>query len=196
MERNKTSSPKGETVVNHFQDKLVFSLAERQTFDKDVLKQAIAGCVQVNKTDDATDRTGVDYIATLSEGARIYIDAKARMKGASRYWKHNEPELALETWSVIPYRDNPGKVGWTLSESSEVDMILYTFDPSDCKYFYLLPFQHLRLTFIDKLDEWKHKYGTMTERSNGWMSEAIFVPASVVIGAICSSMNGIARSDI
>ncbi len=182
--------------MNYFRDKFEFSLAERQAFDKEVLRQAIDGCTEIAKTDHELDKTGVDYIATLSAGAKIYIDAKARMKGASRYWKHNEPELALETWSVVPRFGRSGKIGWTLSESSDVDMILYTFDPSDCNCFYLLPFQHLRLAFIERLDEWKRKYGTLTERSNGWMSEAIFVPASTVINAICSKMNGITRYDM
>lgn len=181
-------------MTHDFNAKLSFSLGEREKFDLDVLKAAIYGCVHVEKTDEQTDRQGADYVATLRKGAKILIDAKAREKGASRYWKHGEPELALEKWSVLPTDKNQGKAGWTLNESSIVDLILYTFDPSDSKMFYLLPFQHLRVAFIKNYGKWQKQYLVKRQSSKQWQSEAVFVPASVVLQAIAAEMKGVADS--
>lgn len=178
-------------VKHDFTQKLEFSLGEREKFDIETLKNAIAACMSVEKTDTTMDKQGVDYIATLKGGAKIGIDAKAREKGASKFWRRGEAELALEIWSVCP-TEKPGKVGWTLSDRSNVDMILYTFDKSDWNKFYLLPFQHLRMAFNRQGRDWCGKYLRKKQHSNGWTSEAVFVPASVVIKAIADEMTGFA----
>lgn len=163
-------------------------MGERQRVDLQIIKNAINQCVDVRKTDVAVDKTGVDYIATLENGATIGIDAKARERGASRYWKTGEAELALEIWSVVSKDTAKRKIGWTLSSSTNVDMILYTFDPSDWTKFYLLPFQHLRMAFYRNGREWLKRYGSKKQTSDGWQSEALFVPASVVLSAIMDCM--------
>lgn len=178
-------------ITNDFTQKLAFSLGEKESFDMKLLKRAIVGCVDVIKTDAEHDRRGVDYIATLRKGAQILIDAKTRERGASRWWKDGEPELALEKWSVVPDFRQRGKAGWTLKEDNPVDMILFTFDPSDCRVFYLLPFQHLRMAFIHNMNTWQRKYQTKRQNSNGWQSEAVFVPAKAVIDAITMEMRGL-----
>lgn len=175
-------------MKHSFQEKLEFSLGARQTFDLELLKNNIVGCVSVVKTDAEADRAGIDYVATLRQGAQILIDAKARAAGASRYWKYGEPELALEVWSICPTAGKPGKVGWTLSESSNADMILFTFE--DAKVFYLLPFQPLRMAFQKNYSSWLRTYGSRKERSTRWTSEAVFVPASVVMDEIRRQMRG------
>ena len=81
--------------INYFEDELNLSLSLAQ-HDMDLLKKIIPYCVDVQKTAAEVDKTGVDYIATLSSGARINIDAKTREKGSSKFWKHGEPELVLE----------------------------------------------------------------------------------------------------
>lgn len=186
-------------MIHDFVDKFEFSLGKREQFDMELLKESITGCVDIKKTDEETDKAGVDYIATLRRGAKVLVDAKARDKGASKYWKNGEPELALEIWSVCPSENSEGKVGWTLNENSEVDLILYTFDPSDCNSFYLIPFQNLRLAFIKNFREWKSKYGVKEQESKkeesgkNWTSKAIFVPASVVIRSVSETMTGQTR---
>ena len=79
-----------------FEERLAFSNGERGKRDAEILKHAIQNCIDVRKTDEATDRKGVDYIATLSGGAEIGIDVKARGKGYSRYWKNGQEDLMLE----------------------------------------------------------------------------------------------------
>ena len=174
---------------NDFDQKLSFSLGERENFDMNLIRKALApSCVSVEKTDAETDKTGVDYIATLRRGATILIDAKSREKGSSRFWKNGEPELALEKWSVYPDPWQQGKAGWTLNEKRNTDMILYTFDPSDTRTYYLLPFHHLRMAFMHNLKAWEQRYGLKKQVSRRWRSEAVFVPAGVVLDAIRKEM--------
>ena len=172
-------------------ERLAFSLGEREVFDIKVLKEAIPGCASIIKTDEKTDKAGIDYVATLKGGAKINIDAKARDKGSARFWHHGEPDLCLERLSVCPEKQGGNeKIGWTLSQSSNVDMILYTFAPTEYHGFYLIPFQHLRMAFLRNGCEWVEKYGYKFQRSNGWRSKAVFVPASIVLNAVIDVMQG------
>lgn len=173
--------------MNGWKEKLEYSLGQQQDFDFQLLKQHIPRCVSIRKTDTEQDKSGVDYVATLANGAEIFIDAKTRMAGSSKFWKNNEAELALEVWSVVNK-----KVGWTLNTASNVDYILYTFDKSDWNKYYFLPFQLLRKAFYEKGAAWKEKYKQREQWSDGWKSAAIFVPASVVLNAIQETMTGAA----
>ena len=177
---------------NSFAGKLEFSLGAREQFDITLLLSAISKCEAVEKTDVETDKSGSDYEATLKGGARVFIDAKARESGASKYWKHGEPELALELWSVCPEAGRAGKIGWTLSTKSNVDLILYTFDRKDSDRYYLMPFQHLRMAFQRNGPEWVKRYGRKKQTSDKgkWKREACFVPASVVLNAVMAEMTG------
>ena len=105
--------------MNNFYEKLSYSLGHQQTVDCNILRSHIPKCIGVEKTSVDIDRTGVDYIATLQGGTKIFIDAKTRTPGCSRYWK-GEPELAIETWSVVEKKIP----GWTFNEKSDVDYIL------------------------------------------------------------------------
>lgn len=171
-------------MIHDFNEKLAFSQGARRLTDLMILKQAIPGCVEVRKTGYKEDLKGVDYVAVLKGGAEIGIDAKARERGASKYWKTREAELALEIWSVFPCGENTSKIGWTLSDSSNVDLILYTFDPSDWDKCYLLPYQMLRIAFIRNREDWEKRYSKKMQDSGNWYSQALFVPASVVLKAI------------
>lgn len=156
--------------------------------DERLIKRLIPNCIGVQKTDIDTDKSGIDYTARLSGGAEIGIDVKTRDKGASKYWKHGEAELALEIWSVCPVGGRYGKIGWTLSESSNVDMILYKFDVTDSLKVYIFPFQFLRMAFMRNGKEWVKRYSRKRQNSGSWSSEAVFVPASEVKKAIMSEM--------
>jgi len=177
-----------------FLERLQFSRGVREASDIETLKRIIPGCISVKKTTTEQDKEGVDYIATLRRGTEIYIDAKTREKNASRWWKHGEPELACEIWSVMPGgKFNTPKehaiTGWTLSESKKTDLILYTFDESDCQECFIIGFQHLRMAFIQHFAEWKKRFKVKNQTSyNGsikWESSAVFVPVSHVLNAIC-----------
>jgi len=170
----------GSLTVYNFEDMYKISMGKRGQSDIDTIK-SILSCSNVQKTNTDIDLQGVDYIATLRNGAKINIDAKTRTKGCSRYWKNNMPELALEKWSIVNK-----KTGWTLSESSPVDYILFTF--YDVKECYLLPFQLLRVAFRRNIKSWYKSYKVDIQKStsggNSWQSECVFVPVNVVIDEI------------
>jgi hypothetical protein len=169
-----------------FTERLEFSRGTNEEKDIDILRKYIDGCVSVEKTNTEEDKKGIDYIATLRNGAKIKIDAKTRSENCSKYW-HNGPELALETWSAIPNKFNKGKVGWTLDEGKEVDLIFFKFYPSDTDKLYLMSYQLLRMAFRRNYKVWKQKFKTDVQSSNGWESQCIFVPA----GTVLNSMNEI-----
>ena len=171
--------------MNNFYEKLSYSLGEQQRVDSELLKTCIPNCVSVKKTDTATDKTGIDYVARLDGGAEIYIDAKTRLPGCSKYW-NGEPELAIETWSVVEGR----KIGWTFSKKTNVDYILYTFPKEDYAGYFLLPFQLLRSAAKRCYYEWERLYPKHYQANNGYKSEALFIPASVILAEIQNEMTG------
>lgn len=172
-----------------FNRDLEFSLGKRERVDVETLRKAIPNCISVKKTDVNTDIKGIDYIAKLDHGAEIFIDAKARRKGAVK--KGFEPCLALELWSVCKDAKHPiGKIGWTCSRETNVDMILYTFDKSEWDKFYLIPFQFLRMAFQHNYKVWKKQFKPRKQNNGAFESEAMFVPASIVLKAVSEQMTG------
>lgn len=179
-------------MIHDFQQNLEYSLGAQEKFDINILKK-IFNIDDIQKTTVEVDKTGIDYIATLRRGGTINIDAKTRKPGASKFWDYGEPDLALEIYSSIPDGSYPGKIGWTLNEASEVDYVLYTFDKSDSDKFYFLPFQLLRNGFRQRYNEWTKKYFKKYQPNKGYLSQAVFVPASVVIAEINRQMTGTAH---
>ena len=171
-----------------FAERLEFSLGENIRQDEQIISKIISGCAKVEKTNTSTDKSGIDYIAHLSGGSKINIDVKTRDKGASKYWRRGEPELALEIWSVCPEYGQVGKRGWTLSDSTQVDYILFKFHEQDSNKVYMLPYQQLRQAFINNGHKWIKLYGRKRQNSGDWKSEAVFVPASQVLKGIMSEM--------
>ncbi len=169
--------------MNLWQEKLTYS---QTLIDSDLsrIRRYFPKCQMVGKANLEQDKKGADYIATLKGGAKIFIDVKTRVKGASRYWQYGEPELALESYSVVENE----KLGWTLNDSAITDYILFTFDPSDTELFYILPFQQLRKAFWRNFKSWKEIYELKKQASDNWHSSAMFVPASIVVKAVTKLM--------
>lgn len=179
-------------ALHRFEEKLEYSRGVREQTDALTIQSLLTGCTGVVKTDLTTDRAGIDYVATLRNGATVYIDAKTRTPGCARYWRQG-PELALERWSVRPagkYATTQArqKTGWTLSEASHVDYILFTFAPVDSSLVFLYPYQLLRVTFRRMLPEWAQLYKKDVQDSGSWESECLFVPESVVWAEMRHSM--------
>ncbi len=190
-----------------FREQLARSKARRQDSDIDTLRLMFPRSARVSKTTAAEDRAGVDYHIILRRGARLLVDAKSREQGCARWW-NGSPELALEIWSVKPgglYRTPPAqqKTGWTLDESSDVDLILFTFDGADHEYAYVRSLPLLREVFRRHAREWQARYKTDIQCSRygnlRWQSECVFVPLPVVDDAIRqvsrSCRNSIARAE-
>lgn len=181
----------GGERINNWDEKFSYSLSAQQQFDMSLLKRHIPNCVEIRKTPPEMDKNGIDYVATLENGAEIYIDGKTRTPGASRYWKNGVPELALELWSVKESR----KKGWAVSTACNVDYILFTFDKQDCDKYFFIPYQLLRKAFMEHGRTWCELYQRKTQASYGhgakWHSEAVFVPAPIVLQAVSACMCGL-----
>lgn len=165
------------------------SQGARKATDELTIMALLDGCVTVTSSTTELDKMGVDYIATLRGGADVYIDAKTRDKGCSRFWKNGEPELAIELWSVMPggkfnMPRGRAKAGWTIDEAKITDLVLYTFSNSDCKTAFLFPFQSLRMASRRMIKHWMQRFKVDIQTSGNWQSQAVFVPASEVMMAI------------
>ena len=176
-----------------FAERLAFSRGVSAGTHPDTIRGLLGeSCVVVRVASHEMDLAGVDFIATLRRGAELNIDIKARAKGCSRFWKDDEPDIALEIWSVRQRPGQPGKCGWSLDEAKITDYTLHVFDPSDTREVFLLPFQLLRIAFRTNISRWMAMYskpnGRDVQSSGRWESECVFVPSSQVIGAISQQM--------
>lgn len=169
-----------------FDERLGFSKARRQDTDIETLQAMFPTCLSVTKTGEAEDRAGTDYVIVLRRGAKLKVDAKARDEGCSYYWRAG-PEIALEIWSVKPDEQHDlrhSKTGWTLDESKEIDLILFTFDRADHEFAYVRPLPLLRETFRRNFGDWRQQYKSKTQKTvrgtRSWQSECIYVPLVVV----------------
>lgn len=172
----------------NFVEQLAFSKGRVRESDEATLKAMFPECVSVEKTTTDVDRAGVDYVVTLRRGAIIRVDAKARSKGCRQFWRNGAPEIPMEIWSVRPggKYNTPrelSKVGWTLDESKDVDLILYTWDRADHEYAYVRSFPLLRETFRRYFSEWQ-TYKHDVQDSERWESECLFVPLEVADAAM------------
>jgi hypothetical protein len=179
----------GKRMTYDFNERLAFSQGVRCASDIDTIKMLLDGCESVIENKTNGNDNGIDYVATLRKGAVINIDAKTREKGCSKYWRNDVPELAIEKWSVMPAGrfntpDHRAKAGWTIDESKQTHMILYTFDPSDSDTAFLLPYHHLRMAARRMLPHWMTRFKVDVQTSGSWQSQAVFVPAPEVLMAI------------
>lgn len=155
--------------------------------DKKTLEKYFPDVLDVKKTDAADDRNGIDYIVTLQSGVEIGVDVKTRDKGCSKYWR-NGPELALEVWSQKWPKSIPRKnaVGWTCDSNKRCEYIMFKFDRTDSETVYILPFQQLNKAFRRNMRKWydTFKHDEQRQRTAYYVSECVFVPATVVINAV------------
>lgn len=178
-------------TIHYFDERLTFSKGRRQESDEATLAVLFPKSVEVVKTGTTEDRAGVDYVVTLRRGARLLVDAKARDQGCGRFWRQG-PEVALETWSVLAggkysTPSDRAKVGWTLDESKDVDLILFTFHTDDHELAYVRPLPMLREAFRRNHKNWMQRFKIDTQDSGRWQSQCVFVPLTVVDQAIESA---------
>jgi len=180
--------------LNNWDDNLAFSKGAREMTDVDTIRHMLPNCKEVVIVEDPeTQRAGIDYIARLEGGGTVNIDSKGRTRGAAKYWKTGQPELALEVWSVMPEAGKSGTPGWTFDTSKQTDMVLYHFDDvPDC---YLIAFQSLRIAAVQNYADWHAKYCEPPQHSKrgdtSWRSQAMFVPVDVVLEAITATTKGV-----
>ena len=180
--------------MNSFNQCLEYSMGDREKFDISLLLPYFKDGTKIIKTDTQTDKLGVDYIAREPDGNEVYIDAKTRQRNACRYWVDNEPELALEVYSVVETKTR----GWLTKNSAiHPHYILFTFHPEDTKKFYMIPYILLRKSAKIYGGEWIKHYPIKYQNNVGlngmrYTSSAMFVPARVVLSAVRGIMEGTA----
>jgi hypothetical protein len=143
---------------------------------EDILLSAIAGAREVRRATTGEDRTGTDWWVDLPAGHSLSVDLKARAED----WKERgEDDLALETWSVVERE----VLGWSLDLEKRTDYILWWW--KNTGRWCLVPFPMLRTVCSELLEEWKGKYKTRRQSTEGrYHSECVFVPRRVVWAAI------------
>lgn len=175
-------------MKHNFQNDLDWSKGASAADDQLTILHLLDGCQKVEISSNLLDVSGVDYVATLRNGATVLIDSKTRKPGCSKFWRMG-PEFALETWSVKPdgkyvTHKSRRKIGWTLCEHKRVDFILFKFDAADCEMAYLVCFQLLRIAFRRNHKNWYRCYKVDIQDNGNFESEAVFVPAVVVLKAV------------
>jgi hypothetical protein len=174
---------KGHTFTKNgtFKDKFDFA-AKKQEQDILLIKSLFPDLDQVQTCSDYQDRKGGDYAGINEEGLHEYIDIKRREPGSSKYWKRG-PEVAIELESVVTggkYNIPEGRIGWTLDDKKQTDWIIYAFDPSDSPLTFHVPFQVLKDTVKEHLEEWKTKHRVFYQDSGQWQSSAMFIPLYII----------------
>ena len=80
--------------VYGFDRQLIASKGILESCDvRQILFDRLPGCVDADPTDSETDRTGVDWIATLKSGACANVDVKFRDKDCQKF---GSDDLALD----------------------------------------------------------------------------------------------------
>jgi hypothetical protein len=171
--------------VYSFNQKLVASKGIVESCDvHEILLLRLPGCVDANQTDSDVDRTGVDWLATLSSGRTVGVDVKIREKDCMKF---GNDDVALETWSVVGLQ-----VGWTRDESKVCEWVLWVW--KDTGRFFLVPFLPLCSVFSKNWHEWRDTYKPRTQKTTrkhrSWQSECVFVPRKVVVDAISNWYGG------
>lgn len=170
-----------------FEKKLIASKGVIESCDVgEILRLRLPGCVKAVPTGSEVDRTGVDWLATLSSGRVVGVDVKIREKD---YLRFGHDDVALETWSVLDSR-----VGWTRDQSKACDWVLWVW--KDTGRFFLVPFLPLCSVFVQQWEEWRENYRTATQRTpetpkfKSYQSECVFVPRTVIVDAISDWYGG------
>lgn len=199
-----------------FNDCLGLSKGRMSEDDMDIIARMLPGVESVEKASKSLDLRGVDYVARLSSGVEITVDAKYRdteIKGrrggrrASRLfwrrseeWPDGEPELTLEVWSVMASHENKPVRGWTRDSRKLTDFVLFKWHPDDTRECFLLSFQMLRVAFArcwwawKRIPRYRKNIQPNYDRRRGlrWDSQCVYMPVGTVLRAIEAASRGVA----
>lgn len=187
---------RGVSRIHDFNSKLETSKGARSGSDMETLAAMFRGVEDVVPASQALDRQGVDYVVRFVNGGEVYVDVKTREPGCARFWKHGEPELALELWSKRPNgkylvpRDR-ARIGWTIDPAKRCHYVLFTYSAIDSEAAFLLPFMQLREAVFANGANWKQWFNVKVQDSGSWESEAVFVPVGHVLDAIAAVQRGV-----
>lgn len=147
----------------------------------------IPGAISIEKASKQDDKNGIDWFVRLENGDSEKVDAKVRSQD---YATRNRDDLALETWSVVEH----SIPGWTRDASKQTDYVLWLWQ--DTGRWCLVSFRMLCAVFGENWETWRKKYKHSKQYTpswkgrEGWHSECVFVPRSVVWKAIYDKFGG------
>jgi len=165
-------------MANHydFAEQLAYSKKQRTCTRLDaILKARIPGYTGLHMAETSDDKAGTDYWAKRLDIPALSIELKAR---STDYLPRGYDDLALETWSVLPRADHPGKVGWTRDSSKWTDYVVWYWEPTG--RFHIVPFPPLCHIFSQHWWQWRKEYWTEQQSSGGWESECTYVPRDLI----------------
>lgn len=124
-------------VADHgFQRKLKESMQHLPRV-REVLRRRLLA-IDVEVADEADDRYGIDYWATLTSGERVGVDLKVR--------DQEYDDLLIETISNTSTR----QVGWTIDPTKRTDFVLYLWPESE----QLISYPQLRAAATENAERW------------------------------------------
>ena len=141
-----------------------------------ILRERIPGYTGLHLSQTSDDKKGTDYWATRLDVPALSIELKARSSDALEVW--GKDDLTLETWSVLPTADHPGKVGWTRDATKETDYVVFYWVPT--RRFHIVPFPPLCHVYSLHWWQWRKEFKTRPQSSGGWGSECTYVPRELV----------------
>lgn len=129
------------------------------------------------------DKSGADLWIERAGKNFLAVDLKTRKKDCKTY---GNDDVALESWSVIASATNKQKIGWTIDPLKITDLVVFMWLDTDRMT--AIWFKYLFAAFITHKDEWMDAYQvdkqSTTTPNNKWESECVFVPRSVIQGAL------------
>lgn len=146
--------------------------------DKQLILKLFPNAVRIVKTPiDKGDDHGIDYYVYLGGGIRYTVDVKRRTKGCRKYWKNGWPDLQMEIWSNKEKR----QIGWTLDDTKQTDIVIFSYDDSDFEKSIWFWFKELVAVFRMNFRIWYKMYFHKKQtQAQGFHSLVLFVPFDVV----------------
>jgi hypothetical protein len=164
--------------MNNFNTDLEYSLdiSRNKDFDKfyyDIWQGQIKDIEYMDyETHKEEQLKGIDKKLILKNGKAVTIDEKCR--------RENYNDFFIELVSNTKTK----KLGWLYY--STCDYIVYYVEP--IRKAYLLPFELLKMAWIENKVEWKKKYPIRQCLNKGYISKGICIPTSILLDSISSQI--------
>ena len=143
--------------------------------------ELLVGAFYTGDAQSHWQKTGVDRIVLLKNGAFFFVDEKCR--------ECDYGDILLEFASVA-YRSGNGwrvdKPGWSIDPTKICDFVIYGI-PTTGKYWFM-PYHSLRTTVGANLADWQARYRVIEAENRGYVSLSVAVPWDVLAQAMVGTI--------
>lgn len=163
------------------------------------LLQSIPASTSVSRANTKADRQGTDYWINRKHGLKpISVDVKHR--GFDPIERFGSDDACIETTSVYTGEDREpwqneyrAKPGWTLNESKQTDLIIYTWPTaSNARRFWILYFPILLRATQLNWKYWAYLYKERPAHNKNYLTLSIYPPRNVIAQAMRTLTTGTA----